>query len=337
MSGVYIRPYHVQAGRRYQVRYRAGGRCHEIQHLGSFASLKEAQARRDFALLELAAGRDPRATLRQREQEALEAARARLTVREWWDRWEDSRADVRASTLQNWSTHRKKLDRLVGHRYPDDITPDDIQELVGKLAKLHPASVRLYLGTLAQVLDYAGALPNPVRARRVRLRRVERPVPAPPSAAHVQTILDNVPAKYRLPLRLAEQAGMRIGEVLALQWQDVDEPACRIRVRQGKTPSARRLLEVPDWLMADIAGLRAREDRQPERLLFGGMSRDAIASAMRRACTLAGIPHYSPHDLRHRYASLMAKRGVPRTDLAAQLGHANTSLLPVYEHVIIDE
>jgi len=56
------------------------------------------------------------------------------------------------------------------------------------------------------------------------------------------------------------------------------------------------------------------------------------------ACKLAEIPRYSPHDLRHRYASLKLREGVPVTDLAAQLGHSKKSMtLDTYSHVMIDE
>ena len=47
---------------------------------------------------------------------------------------------------------------------------------------------------------------------------------------------------------------------------------------------------------------------------------------MARACKAAGIPHYSPHDLRHRYASVKVAEGVPITNLAAQLGHSRKSM-----------
>jgi hypothetical protein len=47
---------------------------------------------------------------------------------------------------------------------------------------------------------------------------------------------------------------------------------------------------------------------------------------------------YSPHDLRHRYASLKLREGVPVTDLAAQLGHARKSItLDTYSHVLVGE
>jgi integrase len=60
--------------------------------------------------------------------------------------------------------------------------------------------------------------------------------------------------------------------------------------------------------------------------------------AMRNACEAAGIANYSRHDLRHRYASVKIREGVPVTDLAAQLGHARKSLtLDTYSHVLLDE
>ena len=59
---------------------------------------------------------------------------------------------------------------------------------------------------------------------------------------------------------------------------------------------------------------------------------------MGRACTVAGIVHRHPHDLRHRYASVQIARGVPVTELAAHLGHSKKSLtLDVYSHVLLDE
>jgi integrase len=80
------------------------------------------------------------------------------------------------------------------------------------------------------------------------------------------------------------------------------------------------------------------DDRTAERRVFTGFSRSVAGSAMRRACTTAGLAHYHPHDLRHRYASLKIAEGVPVTDLAAQLGHSKISeTLDTYSHVLIDE
>jgi integrase len=78
------------------------------------------------------------------------------------------------------------------------------------------------------------------------------------------------------------------------------------------------------------------DDRVPERRVFVGFKAPSLAYAMRRPCQSAGIAHYSPHDLRHRYASVKIAEGVPVTLLAAQLGHTKKSLtLDTYSHVLM--
>src|SRR5207244_7451639 len=115
---------------------------------------------------------------------------------------------------------------------------------------------------------------------------------------------------------------MRVGELAALVWGDVDEAGLPFRVRTGKTGAARRWVAVPGWLMEEVAATLAREDRTPGRRVFTGFTTDVARSVMTRASKAAGIAHYHPHDLRHRYASVQIGRGVPVTAVAAQLGHS---------------
>lgn len=335
MSGVYIRTYATGAGKRYQVRYRNGGRAHQLVHLGSFPTLKLAQARRDFAMLEIAQGRDPRATL---TAQARTPEKPR-TINDVWNEWEESRIDVRASTQRTFGVHRNRLTPKIGMKILGDFGPQEIQDLVTALHDegMAAGSIRRYIATLSQVLDFAGLDPNPCRSRRVRYPKVERTIPTPPTARQVDAMLARCLPRYRLPFRLAEQVGMRIGEIVDLRWGDVDEAGARIRVARGKTRAATRWLELGEWLMDDVAQLLPREDRTADRKVFPNMTTRGAAQAMARACTLAGVPHMHPHDLRHRFASVMAKRGVPRTDLARMMGHAHPSMLDVYEHVLIEE
>jgi integrase len=56
---------------------------------------------------------------------------------------------------------------------------------------------------------------------------------------------------------------------------------------------------------------------------------------MGRACPLAGIPHFTPHDLRHRRATIWHHSGLVARVLAERLGHARSSMsLDVYSHTI---
>jgi integrase len=79
------------------------------------------------------------------------------------------------------------------------------------------------------------------------------------------------------------------------------------------------------------------DDRTSERRVFQGLTPNVVRNVMTRACKGCGIPHYSPHDLRHRYASVKIREGVPVTDLAAQLGHSRKSLtFDTYSHVLLE-
>ena len=71
--------------------------------------------------------------------------------------------------------------------------------------------------------------------------------------------------------------------------------------------------------------------------MLPGFTPSGAKNAMQRACQSAGIAHFHPHDLRHRYASVKIAEGVPVTQVAAQLGHSRNSLtLDTYSHVLLD-
>lgn len=200
-----------------------------------------------------------------------------------------------------------------------------------------PARSTLYLTTLRAVLDFADVDPNPARDARVRLPRQERMLVDPPSARDVETIIAAVPPRWRLPLRVLEQTGMRVGELTALAWGDVDETGSRFRIKDGKTTAARRWVAVPEWLMVEVAETCPREDRTTERRVFQGFLPSSAKNVMRQACKAAGIVHRHPHDFRHRYASVKIAEGVPVTIVAAQLGHSRKSLtLDTYSHVLVE-
>ncbi|MBI3936437.1 MAG: tyrosine-type recombinase/integrase, partial [Betaproteobacteria bacterium] len=92
------------------------------------------------------------------------------------------------------------------------------------------------------------------------------------------------------------------------------------------------------WLMRLLEDTCPPEDRLPNRLVFPGASQSAVGNAMARACRAAGIPVYSPHDLRHRRASLWHGQGLSGRELAERGGWAKVSMpLDVYSHLIPDK
>ena len=120
---------------------------------------------------------------------------------------------------------------------------------------------------------------------------------------------------------------MRVGELEALTWGDVDEPRGRWRVSRGRLEDEpARWVHVPPVLFEAVSELVPREDRTPERRVFQGFGADRFRTAITRACTAAGVPAFSPHDLRHRRISLQHLGGVPWARIGELVGQRNLAV-----------
>lgn len=320
-----------------QVVFRMGGRGFREIAAGSFHYEKDARARRDFVSGELAAGRDPREGLRA----LATVAAPTLGLEQLAAAYEQSRIDYEDATAKSIGSHLRKLVEVFGaDTDPAAITVTGCIDAVATLdGELSPVSVSKYWTTFRQLLDYAAVDPNPARDARVKLPRIVRREPDPPSAAHVLAILDKVTPRWVLPFITIEQTAMAIGEVAKLEWGDVDVPGCRFRLRRetvkGQIAARARWIQVPGWLMELIEDTCPPEDRAATRRVFAGVNVDSAGDAMERACKTAKIPHYTPHKLRHRRLSLWHGQGIPAKELAARAGHSDAWMtLNVYSHVM---
>jgi integrase len=321
--------------RRFRVRYRIGGRSSPKLYGGTFTRKRDAETRRDWIIGELANLRIPNLELLKPEPV--------VTLRDIATRWTTSRVDLAGQTAAN---HRVNLSRILprlGERPADAIVPADVAQLVAELHAegkgLARETIRKTVGTLAMVLDFAGATPNPARDRiAVRLPREETEEVAPPTAAHVLAVWRLLPRAYRLPLVVLDATGMRVGELEQLRWADVDEPAGRWRVRRSIAKTRRaRWVPVPETVFVAVAELAPRDDRLLEAQVFHGFGADSFRTAIAKACRAAGVPVFSPHDLRHRRATLWHLSGVPAAEAAAWLGHSPVEHVRTYAHATLSD
>jgi integrase len=322
--------------KRYECRYRLGGRESRARYAGSFKTKTEALTRKRWLDGELAALRVP--DLAMLEHEPKRAP----TLAEAAGRWQASRVDVSENTrLQHRSAVRAAV-RELGPRRIDTLTPGDVAGLVAALAEKgrKRETIRKTLLALAMVLDHAGVAPNPARNKlQVRLPHGNSPEIVPPAAAHVLAVHSLLPSRYRLPLLVLDATGMRLGELEHLRWGDVDEPRSRWRVTSvvSKTKAA-RWVNVPPVLLEAVCALVARDDRTPDRRVFQGFGGARFRTAIARACTAAGVPVFSPHDLRHRRISLLHLGGVPWARIGEHVGQRNLAVTAnTYTHVLTDE
>jgi integrase len=321
-------------GTTYRVFYRLGGRETTPRHGGSFRTMREAVARRNWLAGELASMRAPDLRL-------LEAHSASPTLAEAAESWRISRIDVADGTAATYRVNLGRILTRLGRRRVDEIAPADVAAFAGELAgaELARESIRKTLVTFAMVLDFAGVVPNPVRDKAVKLPHELRPEVNPPTAEHVLAVHRLLPPKYRLPLLVLDATGMRVGELEQLTWGDVDERRGRWRISQAVAKTRRaRWVPVSEPLFEAVLALRARDDRVPEAPVFVGVTTERLRTAISRACTGAGVPTFSPHDLRHRRISLLHLGGVPWARIGEHMGQRNLAVTAnTYTHVLVDE
>ena len=266
---------------------------------------------------------------------------ATVTFAVWAERFTTSRIDADATTTRTYAAALRKAGERFGARDPATITGAEVADWVAELAQARkPATVHLYVVALRMLFDFAGVEPNPARDPRVKLPKQVREEPQPPSAGHWEAILGALDARHRLPLVVVEQGGLRVGEAVGLRWGDVDAAGSRLRLRRAATKRDKaRWVQLPTWLIEAIEATCPLEDRTPERAVFQGVTADTAYRAMTRACRLAKVPHYHPHDLRHRRLTIWHQQGVPAREVAHRAGHARTSeSLDTYSHVMpVDE
>lgn len=142
---------------------------------------------------------------------------------------------------------------------------------------------------------------------------------------------------------LSFRTGLRLGELAALRWSDVDLPGRRLHVRRAwyrgevTTPKGGRSRLVD--LCGSAAALLGRLGRRPGvPLVFANddgsyVTRDQLKAPWERVTRAAGLHRTTPHDARHSFASqlIMAGEGVPAVQQL--LGHTDIRVTMRYAHL----
>ena len=145
----------------------------------------------------------------------------------------------------------------------------------------------------------------------------------------------------------AAYTGLRLGELSALRWRDVDFAGQRVHVRRAwsqaakaeKAPKSGKVRSVP--LVAELIGPLDRLSRREhftadDDLVFVSEAGEHLAGwTLRRryadALERAGLRRVRFHDLRHCFGSV-AVRAFPLSDVQAMLGHAHVTTTMRYVH-----
>ncbi|HEY0460887.1 MAG TPA: site-specific integrase [Pyrinomonadaceae bacterium] len=122
------------------------------------------------------------------------------------------------------------------------------------------------------------------------------------------------------PLIIAAlDTGCRLGELLKLQWQDVNLNLGVITIRAFNTKTMRkREVGITIRLQAELEKLLNSFPQSKDDLVFGISE---VKKSFKPACKKAGLLDLRFHDLRHCHASKLDELGFSVPEIAGQLGH----------------
>ena len=221
-------------------------------------------------------------------------------------------------------------------------------------------SIRKILVTFNQIMSYAVRHRlidfNPVRdAERPKAtgKLEESSVVRVLAPEQIRALLNaEADVKYRTIFLLAIMTGLRQGELLGLQWSDIDFDRKQIHVKRTfnhgrfftpKTKESIRKVDFPPLLAKELAEWKLVSGQNVLNLVFpskAGTPMECQKLMIRHfipALKRAGLPRIRFHDLRHTYASLMIEQGENIKYVQNQLGHSSpTVTLNVYAHLMKD-
>jgi integrase/recombinase XerD len=172
--------------------------------------------------------------------------------------------------------------------------------------------------------------------RRRKPRRLPRSLPARELAALVAA----APAgRDRLLLEVGIGMGLRVSEITKLDAADLDLAAGVALVREGKGGKD-RAVPVPDWLALKLAAWLGDRQLRPGYVFpsprGGRLSSRTVQRVIKRAAVRASLPgaedvrRYTPHKLRHSFATAALRAGADIIEVRDLLGHSSVSTTQVY-------
>ena len=237
----------------------------------------------------------------------------------------------------------------------------------GPKRHLSPKTVRDAVGLLRQArkqaVEWNLVAHNP--ADRVKLPRAARRGPQIATEKQARMLLDGLRGSSAfVPASISYHTGMRLGEVLALSWDDVNLSERTLNVRRSytmmdgdgeplfkepKTRAGRRTVEIGSTL---VEMLRRHRVHQAElQLRASGTWRNrhnlvctredgrplisrSVGTQFTRKTRELGLA-VTFHGLRHTHVSMLIKAGVPVNVISARIGHASPSITQdLYAHLM---
>jgi integrase len=295
---------------------------------------------------------------------------AKVTFAEVAEQWFESKRKLRPWTRKYY---RDSLDRILLPRFGPmkiaQITPDHVAKLIRDLEAqgLAAKTIANYLLPLSGTMTFAvrrGLVSTnpctllttderPQRSAGGREKHVwsDEEIDALITASEELAREPEARYDYSPLIRVALYTGLRQGELLGLQWGDIDLQEGVLYVRRQwtrsneygptKTPAGVRRIPLPRELVQFFRELKLRSDHSDdEDPVFASKEgtplghRNVTRRGFEPAAARAGIERVTFHDMRHAFASRMIARGIEPVTLAKLMGHEDIrETLNTYSHL----
>ncbi len=245
---------------------------------------------------------------------------------------------------------------MVGRRVDEievtGITADHIRSYLAELMKTAKrATVQRRLSAIKAFFRYRETtIGEPSPARSIRSPRHERRLPSILQPDEVRRLIE-VSADDSKPAAIRDRAifetlyssGLRVGELVGLNWRDIDEELGMVMVRAGKG-NKDRLAPLGEPALDALRAWRratavAWEPDGPviTNLRGGRLTTRSVEMILQRRLAAVGLSAgITPHGLRHCFATHMLGNGADLRSIQEMLGHASLATTQRYTHVSVN-
>jgi len=285
-------------------------------------------------------------------------------------RWycEYVKKELAPKTVISYRNHlEKRILPALGHLNIHNIQPFDVMRFVHELKEkkerfdkrqkpLSDKSIQYCFRVLSSMLQDAVEWQiietNPcMRIKRPRVDRTKVKVPTDRMARDILAALEGEPLLYQTIVYLAIDSGLRRGELMGLQWSDVDFETKTLHVvrsnqslpgrgtfsKTPKTEESIRDIVVSDSSIDLLRRLQVTQMKQKLKLgaqwqdgdwVFAGKNGKALYDStpshwFTKFLKRKKLPHISFHSLRHLSATILIAQGVSLKNVSSRLGHAD--------------
>lgn len=314
------------------------------------------------------------AAAQQSVEQGSVVAKSSMKVGAFLDEWLVSQQGrLKASTHHSYVITSKRIRSGLGHVQVQSLTPMQIESFYSDLLDhgradgtgLSPKTVRNTHTVLRKALSDAQRLGLVYRnaADAARGPSVERPEFRVWSSDELRQFFATAEAnRLGAAFVMLATTGLRRGEVLGVRWRDLDLDARTLSVVQTitnvdgklvfgkpKTSKSVRLISI-DERTASMLRQHRRMQREDQIAMGPDWGNDGdlaftdeaggpirpewFSKEFGRLVAASGVPRIRLHDVRHTYATIALKTGIPAKVVSEHLGHSTIAItLDLYSHV----